>query len=610
MIQELRIHGHLGEVEYFTHIVGEDVSKTIFYEDTLSHVRFFARGSEFVIRGNEVSYRGHGGSFCQYMFGVDKPSEDTTRREVANRLIMFGAYIGDSGHVVFTDIIEGSETFYKLFFLGHAVCNYYFLITSDQKGSHQSRQKEILRAVGKFLKRTVLDEDEDCARMIAGLRASIREERSNIFIFKIINRHNREFYSFFSDLYRRDRTMGSEQELLLEEIARKYNIDEYQQERMKIDVMYRHPANKPIVDEYRDILINADQEEVFRAAEAARLRRLRTLGIRNNIPGILFDTLDAQFLKGRILFDEKEPEYLKEARGILETIFFKDPKLKKHIISEDIVRLLGAKQMAYEKSDMGFEQIVLDAGKVCDEVVRETNDFSIFEELSGILTYFDRFDNVSSVLNNIAFSEKVDISEDMLRSLLGNKKEFDQLQGDLFNRIFASHFLTNKYISPFGKKRVDAVFRGLSRITVGDASVHDLVNELKKISDEEKTYKLVLKKTKERIKDIFPRLGSKRGRETVRREIEGNLSKRGQEVEIPEAVFEKVIFDLRKESFYLTNILPDVLRLRDVKTREDFLENSGLDRFYIETVEREFLREQGIPQAHLEEILNSSSSAA
>ncbi|MGE5892719.1 MAG: TIGR04442 family protein [bacterium] len=609
MIQELRINGSIGEIDYFTYIVGEDVSKTIFYEDTPSQVRFFARGNEFIMNTQGVQYKGYGGNFCQYMFGVDKPPDDTVRKEVVNRLIMFGAYTGNEGNIVFTDNIEGIETFYKLFFLGHAVSNYYFLVTSDFKGSNKARQREILKAVGKFLKRTSLIEDEDCAKLIQGVRNSIREEHANIFIFKLIHRNNNELYSVFRDFYLQDRAIGMEKQLLLDEIVRKNNIDEYQMERMKIDVMYRHPENKTIVDEYRDILIDAGKHDMFHPSELARLRRLRTLGIRNNIPPILFDTLDTHLLRDRKFSDEYEPDYFKEARGVFENLFFKDPNLKKHIIKEDIVRLLKAKHTAHEKSDMAFEQIVLDAGKVCDELVRETNDFTIFEELSGILTYFDRYDNVSSLLNNIAFTEKMEITEDALRSLIGNKKEFDQLQQGLFEKIFAQQFLANRYITSFGKKRIDAIFRGLYRIISGDSSVRDVMTELKRLTDEERMYKFILKILKDRIKDIYPRLDTRSGRDGLRKEIETALAQKGLKTDVPERIFEKVVFDIKKEAFYINHVLPKVIQNRDMKTREDFLQNSGLDRFYIETLEKDYLRDKGLSFSVLEEILAEGSNA-
>jgi len=44
----------------------------------------------------------------------------------------------------------------------------------------------------------------------------------------------------------------------------------------------------------------------------------------------------------------------------------------------------------------------------------------------------------------------------------------------------------------------------------------------------------------------------------------------------------------RKEAIYLHNLLPKIVAERDVSLREDFLDNSGLDRFYVEELEREY----------------------
>jgi uncharacterized protein (TIGR04442 family) len=67
MIDELRIHGVLGQTEFYTNIAGSDVSKTIFYEETPTYVRFFTRGNEFVITEDEIRYKGCGGSFCEWI---------------------------------------------------------------------------------------------------------------------------------------------------------------------------------------------------------------------------------------------------------------------------------------------------------------------------------------------------------------------------------------------------------------------------------------------------------------------------------------------------------------------------------------------------------------
>ncbi len=608
MIDELRIHGILGQTEFYTNIAGSDVSKTIFYEETPTYVRFFTRGNEFVITEDEVRYKGCGGSFCEYMFGVDKPMDDTTKRDVINRLIMFGAYLNENEKVVFTDNVEGAENFYRLLLQGNAVQNYYFLISSDYKGGYKKRQQSIVKAVGKFLKRTSLVSELDDVELMRAFMESLDEKNATVFIIKLIHKGNNMLYSYYRDFYAEDRILDANKEMFLEELIEKNNIDEYQVERIKIDVMYKHPDNKTVVDEYRDILVETADVDQLKHAEIARLKRLRTLGIRNNIPEVLFDTIDNQLLKGKKIAEGHEQDYLKDARGILENLFFKDPKLKKHIIKDDIVRLLRAKHTAHEQSEMGFEQIVLDAGKMCDEIVRETNDFTIFEELSRILTYFDRADNTSSLLNSIAFTEKFEITEDLLRSLIGNKKEFDELKDDLFRELFIKPLLQNKYLTSFGKKRIKTIYHGLKNVISGDASIKDVLMGLRKIGDEEKIYRITLLALSERIKEIYPRLESKTGRDEVRSEIESELDRKKVIRKIPKGIFDKTVIDIKKEAFYINHVFPKVVKTKDSSVREDFLENSGLDRFYVETLERNYMKNKGMPYAAVEEIFAESAA--
>ncbi|MEW6585960.1 MAG: TIGR04442 family protein, partial [Nitrospirota bacterium] len=126
MIRDLRLHGKIGPVEYFAFVGGAGVYNTYFYEEGPSGIRFFSRGNEFTISDEGIHYKGTGGSFCEYMFGVDQPLKDLRKRMVANRLIMFGAFLDEDERVIFTNETEGRESFYRLFIQGHAVKNYYF----------------------------------------------------------------------------------------------------------------------------------------------------------------------------------------------------------------------------------------------------------------------------------------------------------------------------------------------------------------------------------------------------------------------------------------------------------------------------------------------------
>ncbi len=603
MINDLRLHGSIGPVEYFAFVGGASVYNSYFYDEGPTEIRFFSRGNEFTITEEGIHYKGNGGSFCEYMFGVEKPFKDLMKRTVANRLIMFGAFLDENEKIVFTNDTEGKEAFYRLFLQGHAVKNYSFFISSDYSGDYKQRQKQILGEVGKFLKRTNLIAENHDTELLNSFISGLKERDSLVFIFKLIHRGNQEFYKAFTNYYFRERLLSEDEELYIEDLASKCDIDRYQQERMKIDIMYRHPDNKHVVDEYRDILLSGSMKDALQQTEFARLRRLRTLGIRNNIPSVLFDTLDDLLLKGRKIQEIEEPEYLRETRAILQNLFFKDPSLKRHIINEDIVRLIKAKQTADSKGDKGFEQILLDTVRACDEIVRETNDFDLFEEFTSIVTYFDRYDNVSTLLSQIAFMEKVEFTEDSLRSLMGNKKEFDALDAKLFDEIFIKVLLNNKYITNYGRKKISAIAKGIKKVSAGDATLRDVVAEINTISVEGRLYSLVHSALKERMRSFFPGLDTKKGRDKIREDIVREIAEKGVQRDVPKKLFDKVFLDLRKESFYLNHLLPLVIQQKDITLREDFLNNSGLDRFYIETLEKEYFGKRELDPTLLDSLV-------
>ncbi len=587
------LHGSIGPVDFFVFVAGANVGNIYFYEERGEGIRFFSKGNELSLSNEYVRYGGTGGSFCEYMFGVEKPFKDLVKPNVLNRLVMFGAFLDQNEKLVFTNDTSGSESFLRLFLLGHAVRNYYFFVSSDNKTEPKRRQRQILRSVGKFLKRNDRITHDADAELLEGMVGALDEPQSTVFVFKLVHRENLEFSRTFLDIYSERSMLRPEEETLLDGIALKYHIDDYQQERMKIDCMYRHPENKNVVDEYRDILLGIASKETAQQSALARLHRLRTLSIRNNIPGILFDTLDALLLKGKDFQAVEEPEYLRESRAILENLFFKSPSLKSHIINEDIAKLIRAKHAAHTQSDAGFERILLDIGKSCDEFARENNDFSIFEELSSIITYFDRYDNIQSFLSRVAFMEQLELTETLLRSLMGNKREFDALDKNLFREIFVADLLANRYITFFGKKKIRTLTDGIERVSRGDASLKDLISALYKISEEERVYKYIRASLKERIHELYTSLDVKEEMIRIRSEIEKELIRQGIGWEVRESLFDRVLLDLKKESYYVNHLLPMIKKNEDLALREDFLNNSGLDRFYIESIEKEHFRGNG-----------------
>ena len=131
----------------------------------------------------------------------------------------------------------------------------------------------------------------------------------------------------------------------------------------------------------------------------------------------------------------------------------------------------------------------------------------------------------------------------------------------------------------------------------------ELVAALAKINDDDTMYTSIHHYIKDRFKSIYAELNSKEDQEIfiqdLNREIQAKGIVRGP---MPHSVFEEIILDIRKESFYLNNLLPHIIVSRDHRVREDFLTNSGLDRFYVEELEKDYFDMNKIEQNILEEI--------
>ena len=155
MIHEIKLHGKANEkLDYYVTITGADLSSRYCYECLPEGDRFFSGGNEFVIQHDGVSYKGTGGSLCEYMFGVDLPLKDLLRKDVSNRLVMYGAYYDKTDNITFTNNTAGRESFDQVFLSGNAVSNYFFFIHPSQKSEIKDLQREILKTIGKQVKRS------------------------------------------------------------------------------------------------------------------------------------------------------------------------------------------------------------------------------------------------------------------------------------------------------------------------------------------------------------------------------------------------------------------------------------------------------------------------
>jgi len=609
MYKDIRLHGSLeNSIEYYAVAAGVDAHKRYFFnldQSSESELRFFSANNEFVIGSQGISHRGNGGSFCEYMFGVDQPLTDMAKGDVINRLVMYGThYDNKAGALKFGDRTDGTLSHDKIFFDGNAVTNYFFFLHTDTLSpSIQEQQETILRRLGKALKRSLAIGNGNDNRIISEILGNIDMQGVQLFLFKLINTRHEEYRNLFQSLYFRSKRIADEEFALLTDLATRNNIDRYQQERIRIDVMYKHPDNRRIVDEYRNILCSCNIKGEINRLENARLTRLKTLSVRNKIPGALFYTLDELLRKDRKMVETEESDYISETRQILEGLFFSERQIESHVDREDMLKLLHAKKMATEHRNHGFEEILLDASKACDENIRDGADISLLEEFSYIITYLDRYDTTSQVINQLAFMENVRISEEMIRSILGNKKEFDSLRQNLFNGLFIDGIMENKYLGNYGRKKLVTLVRGLDDVEGGRRLSADVLDQLLAIDREEQLFLILLRHVRERIRNFYSKFNTRADQAALKREVTDELhAKKLLKGEINNELFNETILTIQKEAIYLHNLLPQIIAEKDISLREDFLDNSGLDRFYVEELELEYFELNGLPLDDLYQI--------
>ncbi len=589
MYQEVRLHGHIDDtIEYFATAAARDAYRCYFYETQGDSLRFFSPGNEFIIDKEGVNHRGNGGSFCEYMFGVDQPLPDLAKGDVRNRLVLYGAtYEEGKNSLSFTDRTDGTLSYERIFFEGNALYNYYFFMTGSASGRVRNQQESILRLLGKVLKRSSNVGFADDSGLVEEL-FNLLGHKSSLYLVKLINKKHKTYHEAFTELYFTNKSIPDEEYDKLKDLADQLGIDKYQQERIRIDVMYKHSDNRRIVDEYKSILIDCNQKGSITHQENARLTRLKTLSVRNKIPSALFYTLD-EMLKHDKLVDLDEQDYISETRQILTGIFLHEQEIDANLNNEDMIKLLHAKRQASENRDHMFEQLLLDTGKTCDEKIRDGADLQLLEMFSYIVTYFDRYDSTSANINQLAFMENVHFSEEIIRSLLGNREEFNNLANGMFSELFFEAIFDNKYLGGYGRKKIITLQNGLEQITDGRMTVQGLLGRLKNIDKEEKLYKILLDHVKERIRNFYSKYNTKAEQDALREEItEELINKKILADDIPADLFRSVVVNIKKEAIYIHNLLPEIIAEKDPALREDFLENSGLDRFYVEELEREY----------------------
>jgi uncharacterized protein (TIGR04442 family) len=611
MIRAIVHQGSIGtSIEYFAAIAGPDVDRRFFFDQIDTGrgdvIRYFGGSSEIVLNPEGVRFRGNGGIFGEYMFGGHLPVGDLLNEEVVNRLVMFGASADHATHELrFSTNTEGFETYDNLFLQGNAVANYFFFVDDRKRVADVAdRQEKTLKSIGKLLKRSRRVGAGKFLDLSHEILEALDEPQSTIVLVRIVHRANQRLSEICHEAYKSGASLDQAAESVAD-VTDLGRIEPYQRERVQIDTIYHHADNREIIDEYKRVLASCAGALIDSSARA-RLMRLRTLALRNEIPPAIFDTLEEIVLQDRpTVAKADEPGYISTTREILVGLLL-GRNLQRKLSPLDLVVLMENKQKATANRDQTFEELLLDTGRLIDEIGRDEEDFERLESFGELVTLFDRIDHTTTLINRLAFMDDIELSPEQVRSLMGNMQVFEGLQRGLFQSLFVDPIISNEYALSFGKKKLYTLTLGLLSMQNAEASVADVAQSIRDINRNERAYFAVYRLARRRMANFYLELNTTEGRETFRREIKGEIAHDPELADlqdvITEALLEEVITKIRLEAFYINQLLPRIIEEHDAKVRNDFLSNSGLDRFQIEELESEYFEMRSFPPQLLEAI--------
>jgi uncharacterized protein (TIGR04442 family) len=608
VIRAIVHHGFVGStIEYFAVVVGPDVDRRFFFEQITAPrgdvIRYFGGNSEVVLNPEGVRFRGNGGIFGEYMFGGHLPVGDLLNEDVVNRLILFGTTVDPKTHELrFTENTQGFERWDNLFLQGNAVANYFFFV--DDRKRHDDigdRQEATLKSLGKMLKRSRRVGHGQFIALAHELLEALAEPETTLLVVRVIHRSNQRLNELCQQAYAATKSLDEVSDALVE-----LEIEPYQRERIQIDVIYHHPDNQQLIDEYKRILASCAGSTIDSSARA-RLMRLRTLSLRNEVPLSIFDTLEEIVLQEprAVSRKEDEPDYIQSTREILGG-FLLGRNITRKLSSLDLVQLMENKQKAASNRDQTFEELLLETGRLIDEIGREEEDFERLESFGELVTLFDRIDHSTTVVNKLAFMDDVELSPEQVRSLLGNMQVFEKLRRGLFQQLFIDPVVNNEYALAYGKKKLYALTLGMISIENNEESIAGVVESVASLNRHERAYFAAYNLARRRMSNFYLELNTVEGRETFRREIKAEIAHDPALHElqdfITEGLLEEVITKIRLEAFYINQLLPRIVEEQDTKLRNDFLSNSGLDRFQVEELESEYFEMRAFPPQLLDSI--------
>lgn len=597
MIQDIRLHGHViasnERYEYFTNVVGPGVYTHFFYEQGKdargANDRFFLSGNEIIIYPDRIYHQGNGGTFCEYMLGMDLPIKDILKPDVHNRLVMYGARYDERGErIIFTNNTTGQESINRIFEEGHAFANYYFFIAGDIQGDAKTVQETLLRFTGKILKRVDLSIDLDGGLIAKKLYQEIGISRWTVFIIKLIDRYALDYYHKFAEIYKKGKINLPESKENLEKIAKHYKLSQTERTRLELDIIQKQPDNISLVNSYKEVLALYSRKPHEEALLFKR-NRIRTLALPNQIPSQLFDYLD-QMLKHQNV-EVSLPDFVSQTQNQITNLLSTDND-NYQLTESDLKQLLQARAKALLQHYAKFDEMLMELGK--GHSGQKAQLFSI------IVAHLERFQSSYEIINSVAFIDDYQLTEDQLYLLARTQDVIDNIRSGFFDELIFRN-IERQYLNRYGQERLRKLKEGIQEIIIGELLPSELIKTIAKINSEARLRRLVDIYLRESVRDVYKEPLTKLEQESLKKEISNKLQKQGLIDDlVPIDLFASALFALREEYLYLNDLLPQIVNNRDRQLRDDFLENSDLDRFRTEELEQQYFRSYKVSSEMLE----------
>jgi uncharacterized protein (TIGR04442 family) len=321
-----------------------------------------------------------------------------------------------------------------------------------------------------------------------------------------------------------------------------------------------------------------------------------TTGLKYGFPG------DNEFLEPyteqKISVAELSMTSFDTARQALASSFILPTTEQAELPAGVILKVLEAKKDSIEKGDQGFERLMLDVGRYCDERLDSGNGTGLgaHRNFLKLVALLQNVDETSKRINKLVFFAKGIPDIETLTGIKGTWDELATLKSGLFQEFFITGLLTSDILGRMGRKRLASLVEGLEEISSGHGTLADIQKRMALVEREEQIIVTLVTTIQDVIGNKYGWVAGNSERDTIKRIVTIELRhRRFLKGEIPDKLFDVGLRLAKSSLLYINTLLPIIVANRDANLREEFIRDSGLDRLLIEELEEHWCKREDVP---------------